>query len=350
MNPSLEAFRGDLREMVLAFVWQQWSSVGVMAAGGADRTRVVDPEPLLLLTLEVARQDPRMFDEVMDWLLVNGKWINVVRLVALFGEDKTCSPEVLGAVAATLAQHDKSPKWRAVAKRFKRNSEREPESLFVKQGQSLLLPGSEIDETFRSFGLLRSPVVTRGMSAPVVPSQVPKWNAANFIFKARALFGVNIRADVFAFVVLQGAANPTRIARELGYSQRRVQDALADMAAADVFKVRSLGKAKEYYVDSGSVLGFLGATQSETAWFDWRALTRALVTIWQRAFDMQEAGLTPYLLESEQAKVLREVKNDLLRTAPRRPSEIQSDGVSRPRAEGLLPTLQRVLLPPQLPR
>ncbi len=248
----------------------------------------------------------------MDWLLVNGKWINVVRLSSLLIADKLWAPEILRAVAATLARHDKTPKWRALAKRLKPKANKEPESLFHKAGKSLFLAGTAPDPTFLSYGMLRSPLKTRAMSEPVVPSPAPLWTAANFIFKARALFGVNIRADVFAFVVLHGAANPNHIARQLGYSQRRVQDALNDMAAADVFKARTVGKAKEYFVDSESVLRFLGATEREVVWFDWRALGRALVTIWRRAFALREDGLTPYLLASEQNKVLREVKNDLL--------------------------------------
>src|SRR5258708_39313254 len=104
------------------------------------------------------------------------------------------------------------------------------------------------------------------------------------MFKARALVGVNIRADVFSFLVLQGASNPTRIARELGYSQRRVQDALADMAAADVFKVRTDGKAREYSVDSESTLRFLGVTENDISWFDWRGLSPPFFPLLRRAF------------------------------------------------------------------
>src|SRR5258708_32878849 len=99
MNESLEKFRQELSEAVLTFIWQQWSSVGVMAAGGADRTRLIDPEPLLLLTLEVARQDPRMFDVVVDWLIGNGKAIIGVRVSTLLKHEKCVSPEVWGALA-----------------------------------------------------------------------------------------------------------------------------------------------------------------------------------------------------------------------------------------------------------
>jgi len=345
MNELLDKFRQELSEAVLTFIWQQWSSIGVMAAGGADRSRVIDPEPLLLLTLELARQDPRMFDEVVDWLIVNGKWINVVRLSTLLKEDKLCSPEVLGAVAATLAEHDRTPKWRGLAKHLKPGVGKEAESLFEKNGKPLFLSGSEPDNIFHSYGLLRQPLQTRGLSSPVLRSNTPLWTSTNFMFKARALFGVNIRADVFSFLVLQGASNPTRVARELGYSQRRVQDALADMAAADVFKVRTDGKAREYSVDSESTLRFLGVTENDISWFDWRALSRALVTVWRRAFAIREEGLTPYILESERQRILGEVKNDLLSAVPKRHATARTEALATDRNKGLLGAIRTTLAP-----
>ena len=240
MSESLSRFRERLSELVLNFVLEQWAAVGVMAARAPEQARVIDPEPLLLLTLEVARHDPRTFDEVLDWLMTNGRWINVSRLSTLFEADRICAPEVLGAVAATLSQHDKTPKWKNLAAKLKPLPGKAPDGLFHKNGRPIFLPGSKPDAIFKSYGLLRTPVRTRGLSSTVLPSRQSEWSGANFMFKARALFGVSIRADVFTFVVLQGASNPTRIARELGYSQRRVQDALVDMTSAGVFQARKV--------------------------------------------------------------------------------------------------------------
>ncbi len=59
---------------------------------------------MLLLTWACARQDPRVFDEVLDWLVQNGRWINVVRLSTLMEKDQVCPPSLVGAVAAFMAQ------------------------------------------------------------------------------------------------------------------------------------------------------------------------------------------------------------------------------------------------------
>lgn len=312
MNESLKRFRAELSETVLTFLWAQWARIGVKAnvSGG---TRVIDPEALLLLTLECARQDPRVFDEVLDWLFVNGKWINVVRLTSLMEVDEVGSPMVISAVAATLAERDRTPKWKALAARHASQTPQEP--LFQHLGEPLQAEGYEVDPLWRKHGLLRPTVHTRGMSSSALPEQASLASVANLVFKARALFGVNIRADVFAYLLFRGEANPTRIARELGYSQRRVQDALGEMAAAaDVVKVRNTGKTREYFItpDLKRALG----VPPEAAWPDWRALSRAVTAVWRKAFSLPADRVTPYLLESEVGKMIRQVRDELLAFDP----------------------------------
>src|SRR6266511_3863293 len=40
------------------------------------------------------RQDARVFDEVLDWLVRNGRWINVMRLSTLLEEDQVCPQQL----------------------------------------------------------------------------------------------------------------------------------------------------------------------------------------------------------------------------------------------------------------
>lgn len=310
MKKSLQNFRAQLIETVLTFLWQQWSGVGVMASGNQpERPRIIDPEPMLLITLECARQDSRIFDEVMDWLRANGRSINVTRLTTLLKEDQCCDPKIVGAMAATLAQGDRTPKWETLARQCRPQGKLELESLFQKNGKPLFHKALEPDKTFADYGFLREPLVLRGKS-----SFVPTWTSCNFIFRARAFFGVNIRADVFAFLIMAGAAHPSRLARDLGYSQRRVQDALVEMTAADmIFKVRADGNRKEYFVDSAKAAqAFFCITEKQSTWFKWRAFARGISKLWRCALSIREHGLTPYILESEMKKVADEAKDDLL--------------------------------------
>ena len=97
MRNLLRDFRSELSQAVLNILWSAWSQVGVMGGAAPAQARIVDPEPLLLLTWSFARQDARAFDEVLDWLVQNGRWVNLVRLTTLLEEDEVCPPALAGA-------------------------------------------------------------------------------------------------------------------------------------------------------------------------------------------------------------------------------------------------------------
>jgi DNA-binding transcriptional regulator GbsR (MarR family) len=306
MKSSLKQFRTELSQTVLNFLWSAWSQVGVMGGAAPSQPRIVDPEPLLLLTWECARQDPRMFDEVLDWLARNGRWINVVRLTTILKSDGVCPASLAGAVAAFMAGRDKTPKWRNFAKITRPQLQRPIDPLFQRNGKPMAPIGEEPDETFSQYGWLRSPVRLRGQA-----QQIPTWTPASLILKCRALFGVNIRADVFACLVARGPATASALARDLGYSQRRVHETLTEMQLAEQFQTRFNGNRKEYFIESTKGWQLLfESTPERAAWFEWRALGRAISGVWKKAFSMKEEDLTPYIFESEMAKAISQSRPD----------------------------------------
>ena len=306
MKNLLKDFKAELSQSVLNILWSAWSQVGVMGGAASAQPRIVDPEPLLLLTWSCARQDARTFDEVLDWLVQNGRWVNVVRLTTLLAEDEVCSPALVGAEAAFMAARDKTLKWRNLAQRCRPKSRVRPEPLFQRQGKSLSPTKGEVDETFSDYGWLRSSIMLRGQS-----QRVPAWTPASLVLKCRAFFGVNIRADVFACLVARGPATASGLARELGYSQRRVQETLVEMQLGGLFQTRSDSNRKEYSIESSKGWQLLFEAKPErAAWFDWRAFGRAVSTIWNASCAMKEEGLTAYLFESEMAKALAAARED----------------------------------------
>lgn len=80
MTTSVTKFRNEFTERVQNFIWRQWCQMGVAGSVPEGDQWVIDPEPLLAFTSDVARHDARMFDEVLDWLVTNGHWINTQRL------------------------------------------------------------------------------------------------------------------------------------------------------------------------------------------------------------------------------------------------------------------------------
>ena len=80
--------RAEVTAALLELAWEQWSQLGLSAAPPACREeRATDPEALLLFTLHVGRSDPRLFDEVLDWLALNAPLVSTQRLRNLCTDD-----------------------------------------------------------------------------------------------------------------------------------------------------------------------------------------------------------------------------------------------------------------------
>ena len=71
MSMQLQKFRDHFRELILQFLWRQWSALGVAGYADGEDNWVIDPEALLLFSLSISRYDQRLFDEILDWLTIN---------------------------------------------------------------------------------------------------------------------------------------------------------------------------------------------------------------------------------------------------------------------------------------
>ena len=72
---SQKEFKHFFLENILNFLWRQWSSLGVAGGARSDDEWVIDPEALLLFSIEMSRYEPRLFDEAVDWWLMANGWI-----------------------------------------------------------------------------------------------------------------------------------------------------------------------------------------------------------------------------------------------------------------------------------
>ena len=88
MNQPLKTFKQEYQNLLLNFLWRQWSALGVAGQAGGEDVRIIDPEALLLFTCTLGRHEPRLFDEVLDWLRENGRFINVMRLKRILQSDR----------------------------------------------------------------------------------------------------------------------------------------------------------------------------------------------------------------------------------------------------------------------
>jgi len=288
-------------------VWQQWCRLGVSGTSRGKGKWLIDPETLLAFTSEVGRHDARLFEQVLGWLVVNGSWINTQRLSAVMKQDRTGSPAVVGAIAAWMCDHDKSLKWRGIARRNVGDAFNPAELLFRTASAGAMPVLKEPSSHFRTYGLIREEVGTRGTAKPVNMN-----DAVNILFKSRALFGIGIRADAMVYLLTTEGGHARRIADLLGYNHARVQEVLTGLANAGFISVRATGRAKHYWIDRKRWAGILCSEESALPqWVNWRPLTRGLTVIWREAWALDEERADEYIVASKMRTAMRAARDDL---------------------------------------
>lgn len=196
--------RAALVEELLDGLWRQWTTLGI--AGTAGMTDVaVDMEVLLLLTAELAAEDPRLRDEALDWCATSHRFISKPRLKQLLRLSSGAGRDSFGPFARALAKH---------------------------AGGTWPAPASGADWRIRLSGKSSAPNLER-------PALVN--------LRLRALFGVGARADVISATLNWNA--PSFGARDLvfiGYTKRNLADALDALADGGLFDVARVGNRMRF--------------------------------------------------------------------------------------------------------
>ncbi len=292
MKISLTEFKEQIQKQLLEFLWQQWSALGVAGQSLQEDRHVIDPEPLLLFSLSICRYDARLFDEILDWLMVNGAFMNVQRLKSLEKQYDFQGKAQLSAVAELLGKKSSyALKWKILSKSHTLAT---PEPLFyMKDGNPLPLLNDYSPE-FKKHGLLRGPIKLRGYSKPF-----PKQGTSSLLLRLRALLGVNARCELLCLLGSAGEIHPSDIARQTGYFPRTTQNALVEMSRSGVVEMRSVNREKMYWIQPGMLDKLLRPDGVPTAWINWSPLFRALEILWLVLNDPKRENLDTLLLSSE---------------------------------------------------
>ncbi len=277
MNLSLTKFREEYLQLLLRFLWRQWSALGVAGNAKTGDTWVIDPEALLLLTCTMGRYDPRLFDEVLDWLTANERFINVQRIKSLLQKEEfkgDSAASVLAAVAGTMKREGRRSKWSRLAQLPADSNEER--YLFRLPDNSVLPLVSQPDPVFRDYGWLRNPVELRGLS-----KAFPAYAKPCLWLRLRALFGVNARCEIILYLLIAGRSNSSEIAQQTHYFPRTIQDALAELSGSGLLTGQRLGRERLYWlknIEKWEALFSLAA--SEIHWVCWAPLFAALESLW----------------------------------------------------------------------
>ncbi|MGH2874223.1 MAG: hypothetical protein ACRDL5_17405, partial [Solirubrobacteraceae bacterium] len=295
------SLRDEIIAESVALAWDQWSQLGVSGAAPERREeRAADPEALLLFTLQVGRNDPRLFDEVLDWMSTNGHLVSIQRLRNLCIDAADTA-----LVNAALASSAPNRQPRAPA------GEHFPpqlEPLFPSGPSS----GNDLDEAFARYGFARTRITLSGKSqAPRLREPIA------FAFRLRRLLGIGVRAEVIRalLTIRTHRLSGRTITGSAAFAQRNVREGLTHLLEAGVIEVVDISDDRQYTIDHtawAALLGLQGAPDLPFH-FDWIETYRALVGIMRWLQQPMIDGLSDYLLASQARTLVEELSSDLQR-------------------------------------
>lgn len=301
MDRLLKEFSAEFRDRMLLHLWRQWSALGVAGHARIEDSRIIDPEALLLVTCTLGRHDPRLFDEVIDWLRVNGSLINILRLKRIQSTETFSGGRVLATIAGLMSKGSDVQKWTSLAASAR--SIQPAEALFFARDDKSLPSPAHGDPHFARYGFHRGPLRSRGHSQIFRPTE-----PANLVLQMRALFGINVRCEIVAYLLTHQAAHPSRLARETCYFVRAVQNTLVDMSRSGIVQMRSLGREKHYWLDPEPWAALLHRSGQSPKWVTWPPLFSALERIWLKLDDPPLMKFDPLLQSSELRHLMVEVR------------------------------------------
>jgi hypothetical protein len=301
MKKFLNESRGFLRQAISCWLWREWTTMGVAGASASEMRHVIDPEALLLFTGTAGRGDPRLFDEVLDWLTANGRLLNGPRLKRLLRAYEFSSGRVLAAICSVLPKKGCRLDWRM------NQVESAPEEALFYGADARPLPDYGIrDPDFLALGFRRGQLDLRHYSQPPDPSR-----PACLWLTLRSLLGINCRVEILVYLLTRSCGYPSQIARETGYTQRNIQDVMVNMAASGQLLATRKRREVEYRLTSPLWKKLLLGAQKSPAWIQWPPVLRALEQVWLRLFDEKLEELSDSTLASELFLLVRKIRPHL---------------------------------------
>lgn len=286
-------------ERSLAFCWDSWAQMGISHSTDVVDERAADPEALIVFTLEVARHDPRLFDELLDWLRENERLISVQRLRNLSRDER--DRQVVQAALAWVSRFRANPRFAGAPRDVNGASEH-------------LFPGTEgalwgSDPTFLEHGLVR------GTAEPSFKSRHPDVALPiNFAFRLRLALGVGGRAEVIRYLLTTraGDASVQQIAQATAFAKRNVAETLDGLLAAGLVSATPVANERRYALDRGAWGRLLDLDPRRFPGHrEWPRLLTALRQIMRFLADSAHEELSPYLRASAARDLMESIERDL---------------------------------------
>ena len=239
----------ELREAATGAVWIQWQALGGQAAAPRAPDAIVDPEALVLASLWLADDEPRLGDFLYGFAGVGSRLLSVQRLKRAAGSFPPGVEKRVAGFAAWVASFGKDPRWRQLAAASSKPAGR---------------PGKV------------GPAATR-LSDP-----------GSLMLRLRTAFGVDVRIDTLSYLIgRRGAwADVKDIADALLYAKYSVRGACEALADARLIESRT-DRPVKYYADQRRWTALLKLPHPP-AWHPWLRVYAFVIRL--RAW-LQEPGV-----------------------------------------------------------
>jgi len=291
---SVKEFKEHLLESMLNILWRQWSTVGLYSNLEQENKFLIDPESLLCVSCFFGRFDPRLFDEVISWLSENGNLLNIDRLKNVLRFFINSETNVLGAVAEYLVKKEQKRKWdRVVHFCTKKKKEEKIQNLFVAKDLVPVPVVGKFDPVFLRWGFRRNEVNLRKRI-----QKIDFEKPCNLLLKLRSFFGVNARADIYAFLLFSEGDNSLQISQKVHFNQRNVYQVLNDLHKSGLVEKKSIGKRSLYTIDHSSWINFF-RIEVQLSYVIWSKVFSALSYLYEKMIYQPERFEDSYLASSE---------------------------------------------------
>jgi len=277
--------------------------MGVSANAACYDRWAIDPEAMILFTIAVARRDPRLFDEILDWIARNRRLLTMQRLRNL--TSRFAVDARLVAAVMSSAGEPVSPQW-------PKSQGAVPKSNVPVFSPDVVAFVGERDPIFAEYGYLRPRAIRSGKS-----SEPDVTIPANFSFQVRHLFGPGSRSEVMRILLTyrDGPLDTARLSDEAGFAKRNVGDTLGSLASSMAVQARWSGNERQFsvYRDKWAALLEAGPAAGDIPSFvSWVHLLPASLDI--IAWLDSEAGKhdSEYLAASRARELIKHVSRDLI--------------------------------------
>lgn len=268
----------DFSKGALDILWSLWSTLGAYLTSEQTRSVVVDPEAALVGACGVGRADPRLFDEVLDWLVVNHRLIKTERVTRFVRDSTEDTARAVAAVADYTSGVVGHEFLQGIVRREEGVARRDAEEADLLFRRSAFDAGTgavsgKPDKKFLGWGFKRSVTELRNHSG--TPDLD---NPANVMLLLRAHYGKSARADTLAYLLTGQPGSSYEIARMTGYNQSTVYRELAAMSLGGPVKRQGAGKGTRFWIDRNKLAASLWhrGRREIPVFFNWADIFRAL--------------------------------------------------------------------------